>query len=56
MSRYTSPKLKIIRRLGTLPGLTRKKPRSNKRPGRHGDSKRKVSQYSLHLIEKQLVC
>jgi small subunit ribosomal protein S4 len=28
MSRYRGPRLKKIRRLGALPGLTRKKPKS----------------------------
>lgn len=57
MARYTGPRLRIIRRLGTeLPGLTTKS--SAKRPhapGMHGPTKRagKVSEYGLRLREKQ---
>jgi small subunit ribosomal protein S4 len=37
MVRYTGPKLRIIRRLGLLPGLTRKKTKNRlKTPGEHG--------------------
>nr|YP_010418537.1 ribosomal protein S4 [Australina pusilla]USG51477.1 ribosomal protein S4 [Australina pusilla] len=52
MSRYRGPRFKKIRRLGTLPGLTTKKPRARKdlrnplRPG-------KKSQYRIRLEEKQ---
>ena len=34
MSRYRGPKLKISRRLGTLPGLTTKKSVKINRPGK----------------------
>lgn len=55
MSRYTGPRVKVVRALGTdLPGLTRKK---NERrpypPGQHGQARRKLSEYALRLIEKQ---
>ncbi|XP_062114192.1 small ribosomal subunit protein uS4c-like [Humulus lupulus] len=52
MSRYRGPRLKKIRRLGALPGLTSKKPRvvsdlrNQLRPG-------KKSQYRIRLEEKQ---
>nr|AWI71743.1 ribosomal protein S4 [Strempeliopsis strempelioides] len=52
MSRYRGPRLKKIRRLGALPGLTNKRPRAGTdlrnqpRPG-------KKSQYRIRLEEKQ---
>nr|YP_010336446.1 ribosomal protein S4 [Goniotrichopsis reniformis]UNJ14852.1 ribosomal protein S4 [Goniotrichopsis reniformis] len=50
MSRYRGPRLRIIRRLGELPGLTRKKidnqNKQKKRP-------RKLSEYAIRLQEKQ---
>ena len=36
MSRYLGPKLKITRRLGNLPGLTKKHSKKDSRPGQHG--------------------
>ena len=36
MSRYRGPKLRITRRLGSLPGLTQKKSKKLNRPGQHG--------------------
>jgi small subunit ribosomal protein S4 len=57
MARYTGPRLRIIRRLGTaLPGLIRTEPdlRRPYPPGQHGPTKRKkLSDYALRLIEKQ---
>lgn len=57
MSRYTGPRLKIIRRLGTiLPGLMRpgKEERRAYPPGQHGPTSRgKHSEYALRLREKQ---
>ena len=53
MSRYIGPKLKISRRLGDLPGLTRKKSKKTSQSGEHGDKIRKPSEYSLRLEEKQ---
>lgn len=57
MSRYTGPRLKIIRRLGTiLPGLMRpgKEERRAYPPGQHGPTGRvKHSEYALRLREKQ---
>ena len=38
MSRYRGPKLRIVRRLGTLPGLTQKQSKKNSKPGQHGKS------------------
>lgn len=53
MSRYTGPRLRICRRLGDLPGLTRKKSKKNTLPGEHGEKIRKPSEYALRLEEKQ---
>ena len=56
MSRYRGPKLRIKRRLGALPGLT-KKPSNSIRPGQHGrlnvDNNKKPTEYGLRLEEKQ---
>ena len=56
MSRYRGPKLRITRRLGTLPGLTQKKSKKTDRPGQHGKSSsgdKKSTEYGLRLEEKQ---
>ena len=53
MARYTGAKLRITRRLGDLPGLTSKKPKSTNRPGQHGTVQKKLTQYAIRLEEKQ---
>nr|WGH12783.1 ribosomal protein S4 [Echinothamnion sp.] len=53
MSRYRGPRLRIIRRLGDLPGLTRKQSKKTTPAGEHGQQLRKPSEYSLRLEEKQ---
>lgn len=57
MSRYLGPKLRIVRRLGELPGFTKKKANREYPPGQHGpnkmNKKRSTSDYSLRLQEKQ---
>ena len=57
MARYTGPRLRLIRRLGTpLPGLMRTDPdlRRPYPPGQHGPTRRKkLSDYALRLMEKQ---
>lgn len=61
MARYTGPRLRIIRRLGLLPGLTKKTPKTRtKTPGQHGKlvfTKTKRSSlsddYKDRLLEKQ---
>lgn len=57
MSRYRGPKLRITRRLGSLPGLTTKKSNKSTRPGQHGkdngDKNKKTTEYGLRLEEKQ---
>lgn len=63
MAKYNGPKVRIIRRLGLLPGLTRKEPKNRvKTPGEHGKLVfRKTSRSSLsddykdRLIEKQKI-
>lgn len=56
MSRYRGPKLKIMRRLGVLPGLTTKKSKKLNRPGKAGrseDQNKKLTEYGIRLEEKQ---
>jgi small subunit ribosomal protein S4 len=56
MVRYTGPKLRVVRRLGCLPGLTTKKSKSKYLPGQHKKSKlekSKKKQYAVRLEEKQ---
>jgi len=60
MSRYRGPKIRIIRRLGELPGLTSKTTNRDSLPGQHGKSQiggkspaKKLSQYGIRLQEKQ---
>ena len=53
MSRYRGPRLRIVRRLGELPGFTAKIPKKQAPPGQHGKAPRKLSQYGIRLQEKQ---
>jgi small subunit ribosomal protein S4 len=60
MSRYLGPKLKIQRRLGKLPGLTRKASKKLNPPGKDGNGgnensefKKKLTEYGIRLEEKQ---
>ncbi len=53
MSRYRGPRLRVVRRLGDLPGLTRKSARRAYPPGQHGQARKKRSEYALQLEEKQ---
>jgi|UniRef100_UPI003001D27D small subunit ribosomal protein S4 len=54
MSRYRGPRLRIIHRLGELPGFSTKKPSfSNKNHRKLHKRKFKDSQYSIRLKEKQ---
>jgi len=53
MSRYRGPRLRIVRRLGDLPGLTRKSARRSYPPGQHGQTRKKRSEYAIRLEEKQ---
>jgi small subunit ribosomal protein S4 len=42
-----------VRRLGELPGLSRKSPRKSYPPGQHGQARKKRSEYAIRLEEKQ---
>nr|YP_010337218.1 ribosomal protein S4 [Pseudoerythrocladia kornmannii]QUE28299.1 ribosomal protein S4 [Pseudoerythrocladia kornmannii]UNJ16803.1 ribosomal protein S4 [Pseudoerythrocladia kornmannii] len=53
MARYRGPRLKITRRLGDLPGLSRKVITRNYPPGEHGQKPKKPSEYAVRLKEKQ---
>ena len=53
MSRYRGPRLRIVRRLGELPGLSRKQARRTNPPGQHGAARKKRSEYAIRLEEKQ---
>lgn len=53
MARYRGPRLRVVRRLGDLPGLTRKNARRQYPPGQHGQNRRKPSEYAIRLEEKQ---
>nr|QCI04040.1 ribosomal protein S4 [Antithamnionella ternifolia] len=53
MSRYRGARLRICRRLGDLPGLTRKKSNKQTPAGEHGQQTKKPSEYALRLEEKQ---
>ncbi|WP_437640094.1 30S ribosomal protein S4 [Sorangium sp. So ce854] len=57
MSRYTGPRVKVMRALGVeLPGLSSKKTeRRPYPPGQHGQARKKLSEYALRLREKQKV-
>ena len=55
MARYRGPRVKIVRRLGELPGLTTKVPNRTYGPGQHGQasSTGKLTQFRVLLQEKQ---
>nr|YP_009144880.1 ribosomal protein S4 [Euglenaria anabaena]AKJ83327.1 ribosomal protein S4 [Euglenaria anabaena] len=54
MSRYRGPRLRIVRRIGKLPGLTRKVSKKMNPPGQQGSSfNKKLSQFNIRLREKQ---
>lgn len=53
MARYSGPRLRIVRRLGELSGLTRKPLTRLNPPGQHGANAKKTSQYGIRLLEKQ---
>ena len=55
MARYRGPRVKIVRRLGELPGLTTKVPNRNYGPGQHGQAAatKKLTQFRVRLQEKQ---
>ncbi|MGL5508224.1 MAG: 30S ribosomal protein S4, partial [Microcoleaceae cyanobacterium] len=53
MARYRGPRLRVVRRLGDLPGLTRKSPKRAYPPGQHGQARKKPTEYAIRLQEKQ---
>lgn len=54
MSRYRGPRLRIVRRIGKLPGLTSKIPKKLNPPGSQVSSYgKKLSQFNIRLREKQ---
>jgi small subunit ribosomal protein S4 len=57
MSKYRGPRLRLIRKLGQLPGLTNKSSNKVNTPGQHGQPQvkflKKLSPYGLRLLEKQ---
>ncbi|HTU61812.1 MAG TPA: 30S ribosomal protein S4 [Polyangiales bacterium] len=55
MSRYTGPRVKIMRALAVdLPGLSPKtSDRRPYRPGQHGNARHKETEYGKRLLEKQ---
>ena len=55
MSRYNGPRCRITRRLGILPGFTKKESKKKTLPGQHGllPTRKKSSQYGIRLLEKQ---
>ena len=57
MSRYLGPRLRITRRLGALPGFTKKQIKRKYAPGQHGPNKKQIkkttSDYIIRLQEKQ---
>nr|BBB06311.1 ribosomal protein subunit 4 [Mnium lycopodioides] len=53
MSRYRGPRVRIIRRLGALPGLTTKTPQLKSSSINQSTSNKKISQYRIRLEEKQ---
>merc|ERR1712010_199532 len=53
MARYKGAKLRITRRLGDLPAFTSKKSKLTQRPGQHGATPKKLTQYAMRLEEKQ---
>jgi small subunit ribosomal protein S4 len=53
MVKYRGPRIRLVRRLGELPALTRKTTRRDSRPGQHGAARIKPSAFSIRLAEKQ---
>ena len=54
MSRYRAPRLRIVRRIGALPGLTRKVSKKVNFPGQKSlSSNKKFSFFNVRLREKQ---
>ena len=55
MSRYRGPRIRIVRRLGELRGLTKKMTVRTKPPGQHDTKPGASSEYAIRLKEKQKI-
>ena len=55
MSRYRGPRIRIVRRLGELRGLTKKMTVRTKPPGQHDTKPGASSEYVIQLKEKQKI-
>jgi small subunit ribosomal protein S4 len=55
MSRYTGPKLKIIRKLGNLAGFTQKSLKQVNNLNKYENSEKNITEYRLRLEEKQKI-
>jgi len=55
MSRYRGPRIRIVRRLGELRGLTKKITVRTKPPGQHDKKPGASSEYAIRLKEKQKI-
>nr|AZL88035.1 ribosomal protein S4 [Harveyella mirabilis] len=55
MSRYRGPRLKILKKLGNLPGLTRKQSKKISSAKEYTQQLKKTSEYALRLKEKQKI-
>ena len=55
MSRYRGPRIRIVRRLGELRGLTKKITVRTKPPGKHDKKPGASSEYAIRLKEKQKI-
>ncbi len=53
MSRYLNARIRVVRRLGPLPGLTKKITTRNRYPGEHDKKPGASSDYAIRLEEKQ---
>jgi small subunit ribosomal protein S4 len=53
MSRYRNSRIRVIRRLGQLPGFTKKITTRKKPPGEHDPKPSSSSEYAIRLDEKQ---
>jgi len=55
MSKYRGPRLRIVRRLGELSAFTKKSQLRTTRPGQHGATRIKLTQFAYRLVEKQKI-
>jgi small subunit ribosomal protein S4 len=55
MSRYRGPRIRIVRRLGELRGLTKKVTTRTRPPGQHDTKPGASSEYAIRLKEKQKI-